>query len=510
MAMAALVAAAATFTPPPPPPPDCRVGSAQGVQSEIDAAIAEGRNASVCLEPGARLRFSSPASCNDSIHLSVRSGGELAAILDGGGASRIFVLSDGCSLSLQGLRLANGRAEQWEDGGAIKAVAAGDIELSDVTFSNCSVSGALGGAVFVKDSGKISMNNVGYTGCSATAVAEDASSVYSVAGGAVYVENVGSVVVAAGSFADCTGARGGGMFLKGCDDISMTNVTVTRCSAVFQGGGLYVRDGNMSMINVTYTDCSAGDYGGAAMAMFADQVLVSGTTFERSKSTEGGALYLLSVEDLDLFDSRFFDNWADAPPSALFYSSSRGCTCEAQLLNTSFVGNAAPGDMTILAASPLTRADCRLGYWMPNLGQQHGDLTGCDHKCAAGHYGNAPNLASSTCSGPCPKGHYCPEGTVLPVPCPEGTRMPNRQAVDMSDCMECAPGEYQSSSGSSQCLPCRPGSYTATSGATECIECSAGGYCDKSGAATSMVREVGAPRPLHMRISESSGVALLS
>ena len=49
--------------------------------------------------------------CDAPIHLTIRSGGAGGATLDGEGRSRIFSLADGCSLSLEGVSLVNGRAE---------------------------------------------------------------------------------------------------------------------------------------------------------------------------------------------------------------------------------------------------------------------------------------------------------------------------------------------------------------------------------------------------------------
>lgn len=60
---------------------------------------------------------------------------------------------------------------------------------------------------------------------------------------------------------------------------------------------------------------------------------------------------------------------------------------------------------------------------------------GVMRKCPAGKYGNQVNLQSKDCSGVCPEGFYCPEGTKLPhqypcsndtrIYCPEGSEMPS-------------------------------------------------------------------------------------
>lgn len=52
-------------------------------------------------------------------------------------------------------------------------------------------------------------------------------------------------------------------------------------------------------------------------------------------------------------------------------------------------------------------------------------------QCPAGFFGNSTSLSSSICSGECPPGHYCPIGTVNPIPCdssstycPKGSKEP--------------------------------------------------------------------------------------
>lgn len=42
----------------------------------------------------------------------------------------------------------------------------------------------------------------------------------------------------------------------------------------------------------------------------------------------------------------------------------------------------------------------------------------------------------------CPAGHYCPEGTGTPFPCPVGTYNEQLQAVSDADCLPCPAGKY--------------------------------------------------------------------
>ena len=66
--------------------------------------------------------------------MTVASSGE-GATLDGQGETGLFSLGGGCSLTLRGLTLVNGRAY---NGGVVHAYGAGDIEIIDSTVRDCS------------------------------------------------------------------------------------------------------------------------------------------------------------------------------------------------------------------------------------------------------------------------------------------------------------------------------------------------------------------------------------
>ncbi|XP_023275672.1 uncharacterized protein LOC111665041 [Seriola lalandi dorsalis] len=105
-------------------------------------------------------------------------------------------------------------------------------------------------------------------------------------------------------------------------------------------------------------------------------------------------------------------------------------------------------------AGCLTPVQCPLGSIRKTTGGA--SIESCS-ACPAGHYCSTEGLANP--SGPCaagfycpfdfssttpyvflcPKGHYCPEGSALALPCPTG--------------------EYQPNPGSNSCIPCRPGFY---------------------------------------------------
>ena len=76
--------------------------TAAQLHQAITAASALNQSATVVLPPGSVLELDSPFTCNAPVHVSVRS--DAGATIDGGGLSRIFHLSNNCSLSADGSR----------------------------------------------------------------------------------------------------------------------------------------------------------------------------------------------------------------------------------------------------------------------------------------------------------------------------------------------------------------------------------------------------------------------
>ncbi|KAJ6656075.1 hypothetical protein lerEdw1_004481 [Lerista edwardsae] len=107
----------------------------------------------------------------------------------------------------------------------------------------------------------------------------------------------------------------------------------------------------------------------------------------------------------------------------------------------------------------------------------------------------------------CPPGHFCPNGTGYPVPCPPGSFSAFQGLVAKRECQPCPAGLYCSHSGISelsqmspcsegdgihgyrcprgfQCpkgsgleLPCEPGTFSPLLGSSSCLPCPAGTAC---------------------------------
>lgn len=67
---------------------------------------------------------------------------------------------------------------------------------------------------------------------------------------------------------------------------------------------------------------------------------------------------------------------------------------------------------------------CTPGYYCPNPGLEEPFKL-----CSAGYYCESRSTEAApdgeVYGYKCPKGHFCPEGTPVPVPCPSGTYQPS-------------------------------------------------------------------------------------
>ena len=187
----------------------------------------------------------------------------------------------------------------------------------------------------------------------------------------------------------------------------------------------------------------------------------------------------------------FINNTGGKVSSALtvFLTYPGGGSIPAVMSDVSFAGNVGTDDRvpTYFGGSD-TVWHCRRGSWMPTSGALYGDFSAPEcYACPAGYVGSAAFLTNASCSGQCPTGHFCKEGTATPQPCPSGTFMPARGAASGASCIPCAPGQHQPDSGKVECLPCPAGSFSPELGQAVCEACPKGGYCEDAGAASRLV-----------------------
>ena len=121
------------------------------------------------------------------------------------------------------------------------------------------------------------------------------------------------------------------------------------------------------------------------------------------------------------------------------------------------------------------------------------------YECSPGNYGGLFNTSMQTtprCSGPCPRGHYCPSATITPimcaagkycvegsdaeVNCPAGTFSVVAGLGAVDGCMMCSAGTA-CVAGSAVEVPCALGTHAPNNGSTSCDLCPAGSYQDETG-----------------------------
>ena len=129
---------------------------------------------------------------------------------------------------------------------------------------------------------------------------------------------------------------------------------------------------------------------------------------------------------------------------------------------------------------------CPVGTFVTGKGSS--DATSCV-SCPAGTWCNASATTDPTADDLlCPAGHFCPNGTVTPEPCPAGTFRPYTGAKEPSECDACPAGRY-CPAGSTSTIVCAAGKYcptnmtetvfgvTLTVGSALEAVCPAGYYC---------------------------------
>ena len=166
--------------------------------------------------------------------------GSPGTIIDGGKLKdRLFDVTGGASLTLQGVTLRNGRAPTGESGGALR-VASGSADLSQVIVSKCKSTANGGGIDMLANTGSLTLTDVFLQKNSATGN-----------GGGIDVE-AGQLHATSVTFQSChAGGEGGGLAVT-TSIASLTNSTFCVNSAGKNGGGIALINGSvLTVVNST-------------------------------------------------------------------------------------------------------------------------------------------------------------------------------------------------------------------------------------------------------------------
>ena len=220
---------------------------------------------------------------------------------------------------------------------------------------------------------------------------------------------------------------------------------------------------NTATVDGSTFDANAAEGKGQGGAMYASDcvIAVSGSAFKRNTGSDGSAI-----------------NYGGASP-----------TIESTFTTSSFLGNTP--DPVVFTGVPISWT-CALGQYMPRIGVATGSFAPC-MLCLQGYFGQNTTLTEPTCDAPCPKGHYCPEGTSYPHPCSNGTYLPSIGAASNATCVDCPPGSRGERAGASRCTSCGAGTFSEAAGSTQCDDCQLGGYCESSGQASALMAWTACP-----------------
>ena len=138
---------------------------------------------------------------------------------------------------------------------------------------------------------------------------------------------------------------------------------------------------------------------------------------------------------------------------------------------------------------------CQAGFVGGTTIAEQGSIN-CAGKCPAGFL--CPFTPTLT-PQPCVAGSYCPEGSLLPLPCPEGTfssatnltsaalctvcPLGHACAVGATAPSECSPGTYSDVLRRATCIPVPAGFYQAAYAAFNYLICELGSYCPEAASA---------------------------
>lgn len=212
--------------------------------------------------------------------------GDNAAILDGGGSSRIFeITGDNERVTISDMTLTNGSSSL---SGGLLLISAKSPVFEHITFSN-TASSKPGGAVRVDTahSGNGTFNNCTFSGNSSTAES----------GGAFVITNAGT----SAEFTGCTftgntaKAKAGGAIYGTNGNTVFNNCTIIDNTAATNGGAIYTTAGNMTFENCTIGAEGHGNSaeGGGAIYSTNGTIKINGgsVSYNSATATSGGGIY---------------------------------------------------------------------------------------------------------------------------------------------------------------------------------------------------------------------------
>ncbi|MED5372031.1 MAG: MopE-related protein [Myxococcota bacterium] len=268
------------------------------------------------------------------------------------GASGGHIFLDAATLTLSAVEFEDGEATK--SGGALYLEGAATASCTGCTYSG-NVAGTDGGAIHLASGTDYSDEGSGFDGNEAS---DGGGAIFTTdgislvdsqfinqlsggAGGAIYVDGGSGTLELTGVSLDSNtaGTDGGGLYLSGGVDLSVSDSGFTSNSAGGDGAGLCV-DRSASEVTVSDTNFkknAASDQGGGLYIAGADTVSLWALDLRKNSAKDGGGAYIDGVTELSVVRSLFFGNTATDDGGAAVDLDNQ----DAQWTNTVFAENEA-------------------------------------------------------------------------------------------------------------------------------------------------------------------------
>ncbi|MCO5177920.1 MAG: PxKF domain-containing protein [Thermomicrobiales bacterium] len=273
--------------------------------------------------------------------------------ISGGNATRVFLVKDGVTATLDGLTISDGSAEE---GGGIH-VASSTLTITNSVFTGngyVNVWGGWGGAINASSSTVTITNstfsdNTGYIGAaihSADSVlrienttVEHNLSTY-LAGG-VSSMGTGSATIVDSIFTNNEGGEsgtGGGVYADTDLTVIGSSFSNNDAGEYGWGGGIAMFGGDLAITGSSFIENTAdasGGYGGAIFTTYATSIEIADSEFVENTGWMGGAIYTEGDSTISMISSTFDRNHATDTGGAIYASK------PLNIINSTFSGNSA-------------------------------------------------------------------------------------------------------------------------------------------------------------------------
>ena len=293
------------------------IASLASLQALIDAAITEGKT-SLDLTYG--FKYEEGDSLDGIIVSSdfTINGNDL--VIDGADTARLFKVTNGATLTLDKVVVANGKAD---DGAGVFVDLGAKLDATDTTFKDNTATYS-GGAIYTVG-GQISLNNCVLDGNDVT----DVTTNNDTGGAAIYAKNAQVALVNTNVV-----NNGRSELDRTNDDLVDAVVTLLDTSATITGG---------------LFESNTGIYGGAILASGdgTQTLTVTGATFKNNKAYNGGAIDISDVV-ATIDGCTFTDNTVVGPGSQGYFAAGGAIAADGNssftLTDSTFTGNSATGE----------------------------------------------------------------------------------------------------------------------------------------------------------------------